>query len=283
MKPQCHHLLRRILVPLDPSEYAQSATEYACQVAQAHSSKVMGLAVLDSPEIRSSLMPSQYEALEMVQESIDKHREHARTEIKRFETYFTEKCYGENVIASEVMREGVPVDLILETATLFDLMVVGLRTFFHFETREADGELLSKILGSATTPILAVPYKPREMKKVLIAFDGSQTSARAVRDFVLFAQPFDFEVSVFIAGLDEKKPIILLNRLQEFLSDHEVPVSETICFEGKPTEAIEKGVTSNYDLIVCGIHSRKLIKDFFVGSFTQGLIERQENALFLSH
>ena len=76
------------------------------------------------------------------------------------------------MIASEVMKEGVPVDLILDTATLFDLVVVGLRTFFHFETRQGDGELLSKILGSATTPILAVPYKPREMKKVMIAFDG---------------------------------------------------------------------------------------------------------------
>ncbi|MDB4537189.1 universal stress protein [Akkermansiaceae bacterium] len=283
MKPQNHHLLRRILVPLDPSEYAQSATEYACRVARAHSSKIMGLAVLDSPEIRSSLMPSQYGYLEMVQEAIEVHQEHAKAEIERFETHFVEKCYGENVIASEMMKEGVPVDLILDTATMFDLMVVGLRTFFHFETREGDGELLSKILGSATTPILAVPYQPREMKKVLIAFDGSQASARAARDFVLFAQPFDFEVDLFVADVDAGRQAIHVNRLQEYLCDHEIPVNETICFEGKPTGAIEKGLTSGYDLIVCGTHSKKMIKDLFVGSFTQRLIEKQENALFLSH
>lgn len=50
-----------------------------------------------------------------------------------------------------------------------------------------------------------------------------------------------------------------------------------------PLTAIDDGLTKGYDLIVCGMHSKRPLHDLLVGSFAKRLIERQENALFLSH
>jgi len=283
MKPNRKSTIRRIIVPLDPSKYAESATEYACQVAKGHESAIAGLAVLDTPEIRSSALPSQYGYLEMIEESIDLHKKHAEEEIDKFENAFRDRCLKEDVIATEIEEEGVPFDLILEAATLFDLMVIGLRTFFHFETRTGDGELLSKILGRTSTPILAVPPESKPLKKVLIAYDGSPASARAVRDFAVFAQPFEMEVDLFLADEDTGQLDFHANKLHLYLNDHDIPVSKIVRYGRSPLEAIEQGLTEGYDLIVCGMHSKRPLHDFFVGSFANRLIEREESALFLSH
>jgi len=242
MKTQKKTPIRKILVPLDPSDYAKAATEYACQVATAHGAQVAGLAVLDSPEIRSSVIPSQYGYLEMVQEAAEAHREKAKEEIAKFELRFSQTCREHAVAASEIVKEGMPIDHILEAASLFDLMVVGLRTFFHFETREGDGELLSKILGRTSTPILAVPDSSVPLKKVLVAYDGSAASARAVRDFVLFAPPFELEIDLFLADDDSKRLDFHANKLVSFFEGHEVPVHKVIRYEGTPLAALEAGV-----------------------------------------
>lgn len=91
------------------------------QVALVHGSTVAGLAVLDSPAIRSSTLPSQYGYMATIQDSINLHEKHAVEGIERIEDEFRKRCSDEHVIASEVVEEGIPVDLILEAATLFDL------------------------------------------------------------------------------------------------------------------------------------------------------------------
>lgn len=283
MKTIQRSALRKILVPLDPSDYARSATDYACRIAAVHESTIAGLAVLDSPEIRSSALPSQYGYMTMIQESIDFHKKQAMEQIGKFEDEFRQKCAAENVIASEISEEGIPFDLILEAATLFDLVVIGLRTFFHFETRKGDGELLTKILGQTSTPILAVPAPPKPLEKILVTYDGSPASARAVRDFILLAQPFEMEVDLFLADEDAGRLDFHANKLRSYLQDHAIPVGRIIRFSKGPLVAINEGLTKDYDLVVCGMHSKRTLLDRFVGSFANLLIERQENALFLSH
>lgn len=283
MKVTRRPTIRKILVPLDPSSYARAATEYACQIAMKHEAQICGLSVLDSPEIRAAVMPSRYGSYELAQQLEELHYENAREEMAQFEEEFTQRCNKHHVLSTETQLEGVPVDLVLEAATLFDLMVVGLRTYFHFETRRGEGELLTKILAQTSTPILAVPAVTKPLKKVLITYDGSPASARAVRDFVIFALPFDMEIDLFLSDEDDGRLDFHANKLQLYLQDHELPVSRILRYTSKPLDAINDGVTDGYDLVVCGMHSRRPLHDFFVGSFAKRLIEDKKSALFLSH
>lgn len=285
MKTILHSPIRKILVPLDTSDYTRSATNYACKVAQDHQAKITGLAVLDTPEIRSVLTPYQYEYgyFPAVEERILRNTKNAEDALKAVEVEFTEYCTKKHQVSNEVLQEGVPVDLITEAATLFDLMVVGLRTFFHFETRNYEGEQLHKILNHGATPVLAVPKEAGEIKRVLITYDGSPASARAVRDFVIFGQPMDIKVDLFLADKDIGQLGFHANKLCCYLNDHGMSPNEVIKSTHPPLDAIENGMIKNYDLVVAGMHARRPIRDFFVGSFTRKLMEIEESALFLSH
>tara|TARA_R110002096_G_scaffold206192_8_gene392365 strand:+ start:6685 stop:7533 length:849 start_codon:yes stop_codon:yes gene_type:complete len=280
-----HSSIQRILVPLDPSDYSTAATLRACDVAKAHYAQVEGLVVLDSPEIRSYIAPLEMQNWPAVIDAMSSALEEAKEEIEDVEKRFAETCDSLHTTHQEVLVEGLPPNLILEASALFDLIVVGLRTFFHFETRDTPGDSLVKILDRTVTPVLAVPNsEPAPIKNVVVAYDGSFNSARALRDFVAFAKPFEFNYTLFCADKDEEHAKHSIESAASYLRSHDINDFDVVTSTDTAFEALEKeGLLEKADLIVSGIHSRKFIKDAFVGSFATSLIDYGKVALFLSH
>lgn len=276
--------MRRILVPLDPSVYAVAAAETACQIAGIHEAKVAGVAVLDSTEIRSSVVPSFGPYYPMMIEVVKKKVDHADQIIsdclKRFQIVSERAGVGH----FETEYEGLPVQKLLESAIFYDLVVVGLETFFHFETRVKKGDSLADLLDRTVTPVLAVPADGMEkLDSALITFDGSLGSARAMQDFVRFAAPWDVDVTVLVAQKESEQADFLLKNAVEFLESHGIEKVTATCSQSPIEEFVDDDYLEGFDVIVAGIHSRKYVKDYFVGSFTRKLIAKKMKPLFLSH
>ena len=66
---------------------------------------------------------------------------------------------------------------------------------------------LTRILGRTWTPILGMPSAFKPLRKVLITHSGREASARAVRDFVLFAISFDIESDLVVSGMQSMRPL----------------------------------------------------------------------------
>lgn len=249
-----------------------------------HDSQVAGLAVLDSDEIRSSVVPAFGPYYPSMNEVVENKIDHAKQMLSKTLERFERICSEADIDFFKTEYKGMPVQKLLESAIFFDLVVVGLETSFHFETRQQGGDSLTKLLDRSTTPVLAVPVNPvQKFDEALITFDGSLASARAMQDFATFAIPFDMNVTVLVTEKDPGQAEFLLKSAEEFLLSHGIG---KVRLESAD-EPIEKVADDDYlepfDLIVAGIHSRKLLKDFFVGSFTRSLIGRKTKPLFLSH
>lgn len=273
--------IRRILVPLDPSKYTNAATLRACEVAKAHDASISGLAVLDLPGIRATVAPADIVYWHIVGDTVRTATEHAKAKIGHLHKRFGQTCEENGVKYTESDLEGVPSDMILDASMLYDLVVMGLRTHFNFETEEEAGDSLEKVLGRTTSPILAVPViqSPDPFKSVLIAYDGSHNSARALRDFVVFASPYEFDITVATADKDEAHA--------KSLNEHAAGYLEAHGYSGFKSEIILQNtlpisLVDDVDLVVAGVHSKRFLKDIFVGSFAKELIERGDTALFLS-
>lgn len=277
-------VIRRILVPLDPSIYATAAAETACKVAQVHDSEVAGLTVLDSKEIRSSLVPATGLYYPSMAEVVQAKLAHADQKLKDCRKRFQEICEQADVAHFKTAYDGMPVQRLLESAIFFDLVVVGLETSFHFETRERKGDSLVDLLDRTTTPVLAVPaHGVEKFESALITFDGSLGSARALQDFVSFAIPFDMDVTVLVAEKEPKQAEFMLDSAAEFMKSHGLSKVSLEHDERPIAEVADDDYLECFDLIVAGIHSKKFFKNFFVGSYTKSLIEKKTKPLFLSH
>ena len=276
--------LKKILVPIDSSIYSDGATETACRIASAHDAELFGVAVLDSPEIRSSLIPAIGPYYPMMLDAVQAKLEHADQVLHESLDRFARICQDAGVRHAETEYEGIPVQTLLQSSIFHDLLVIGLETSFHFETRGGRGDTLDKILDRTATPVLAVPStgmgKP---EKVTVTFDGSFGSARALRDFIGLALPFDPEITILTAGLEERKSTFLLEHAKAYLEVHGLTKVKTVANEAPIEKAFSDEKAAEADLIVAGIHSKHRFKDIFVGSFTAHLIQECNTALFLSH
>lgn len=276
--------IKRILVPLDPSPYSLSAIRTACKIASAHGAEIFGIAVLDSEEIEASIVPAIGPYYAQMFAAVDKRISHAKKALKTCEKRFVELCEEHQVDYKLSSTEGIPVDKIMESSMFYDLLIVGLETHFHFETDTEKPGSLARLLDRSITPVLAVTDKGCvEFERALVVFDGSLSSARAMHDFAKLAAPFNMEVTVIIAQKKKSEANFLLSKASEFLSSHGIGKVTTKRAAGPIDEAVDEQRMKAFDMIVCGIYSRKTVKDFFVGSFTRTLIGRKTTPLFLSH
>lgn len=160
-------------------------------------------------------------------------------------------------------------------------MVTGLKSEFRFDKKEYSSYFLKRILNNSITPVLAVPKFFKPVKNVLIAFDGSNSASRALQRFAHLANFNGQNIKLFmsISGGEVKEEYIYEAR--DYLAAYG---AQNILLEWtvKPIHtALEDFYNYSPDLIVIGLHSKMFIRDYFIGSVTEQLIERDEIPLFI--
>jgi nucleotide-binding universal stress UspA family protein len=275
-------MIKRILVPLDLSPYSLAASGYACAIAKRHRAVVTGMAVLDTPEITGVDLPFHASLLPYTLQMAAERTEDAKARIADALKRFAETCESQGVGHTQAEFQGVPSDRILETAAFYDLLIMGLRTFFHFETQAGAGDSLQRVLNRCSTPVLAVPSGEVELfKNVVVAFDGSPHAVRALRALVAFEPVYDFNVTVVMSDDDSKRAEFYLGQAAAFLRAHGFAKLSTVATGEEIGDVIDRDYIEDADLVVAGVHAKHAVRDFFVGSLTKRLIDYGHTALLL--
>ncbi len=274
-------MIRRILVPLDPSSFTEAALDYACLFAKRQNATVTGLVVLDIPGIEKS---ASYHGLggSYWAEKLEAHlRDEAEAHIENVLTKFRKRCENAGIAYVESKEQGSPSKRILEQSSFYDLIVVGMRTHFHFVTSDKPGDTLDKILDDSITPVLAVPAHFSPIKKVLISYDGSLAATRALQRFTHLSLAKDLEITVLFASDDKEKATYYLENISAYLNAYELTNFKTEWTDQLFIDALRQQYLDWADAIVLGAHSRSGLADFFVGSVTKFLINEAKKPLFI--
>ncbi|MFQ6675431.1 MAG: universal stress protein, partial [Fidelibacterota bacterium] len=140
-------------------------------------------------------------------------------------------------------------------------------------------------LKHSVCPILAVPAKPAPFRHVIIAYDGSLESAKALRGFVnrFHPKPGDFHLTLLTVqerGQDAKP---IQKEALDYLAAWNL-TAETVVQGGKPRLVILERARSVTDpLVVMGAYGKGGITDLFFGSAARRLIEDSTIPLFVYH
>jgi nucleotide-binding universal stress UspA family protein len=278
--------IKKILVPLDLSPYADVATECACSIAKRHHAQVEGIVVLDLPEIMGQNTPFNAWMLPDAMKLEKERHENAKQRIADALKHFVQLCEPHAITHLEAEAQGVPADCILEAAALHDLLVMGLRTHFRPDTSGEPSDSLETILRSPSAPVLALPNDPKQdpekWKKVVVAFDGSPNACRALKEFTRFAQPYHFDVVIVTSSKEKEHGEAVADSAAAYLRAHRITEVATVVTARGIHETIDEEFIDRADLVVAGIHSKKLLKDFFVGSLARKLIDYGHTPLFLN-
>jgi nucleotide-binding universal stress UspA family protein len=274
-------MIRRILIPLDPSPYTDSAVELGCAIAAMNGAELTGLVILDIPGIEEEIGPVPLGGLHYA-EKLEKARQtEAKERIHLLLEKFRAACGAKGIPNRESERQGSPSERIIQESFYYDLLIMGLRTFFHFETEEKPGDSLLKVLDHTVTAVCAVPKEvrlpdlAREKMRVLLAFDGSLPAARALQQFADLGTPETMRVTLLMSHDDEHTAAHLLYQAEAYLRSHGYRDVTTKTTDENIIQAVDEEYARLADLIVVGAHSKKGLFDFVTGSLTRHLIEEE--------
>ena len=172
-----------ILVCLEGSDGTARAVEIAIDLARRLPAGLVGLAIVDEPDIvagaATSIGGASYRRDRDTALLEDAHRR-ARSWL----TGFVARCRAAGVASRVLEITGSPVEMILAEVPRHDLTVLGRDVNFRFETQERDRYTRDRILRRAGKPMLVVPERlVIRGKAAMIAYDASPAATRALRSF----------------------------------------------------------------------------------------------------
>ena len=291
--------IRRILCPIDFSDYSRRALDHAIAIARWYESTVTALHVF-SPAPVALFGPGPVVFEPIVLTAVDRDQLLADTRA------FVETESAPGITIEAVVREGNTAAEILEQAASMkaDLLVIGTHGRSGFE-RLVLGSVAEKMLRKASCPVMTVPKRlpdavpagPVLYKRILCPVDFSDSSLHALKYAISMAQEADgqltvlhvvaqeFEDTADMAGIAydsgmtigdflKEREEALRRRLQEAVAAAaEFCSVESMMTHGKPwREVLRIAAERQSDLIVMGVQGRGAADLLFFGSTTQHVV-----------
>jgi nucleotide-binding universal stress UspA family protein len=288
--------IRRILCPVDFSDFSRRALDHAIAIARWYESTVTALHVF-SPAPVTAWGPGPVVFEPIVLTAVDREQLLADTKA------FIEAETAPGVAIEAVVREGHTAAEIVDQATNMsaDLLVIGTHGRSGFE-RLLLGSTTEKVLRKARCPVLTVPRRlpdavpsgPVLFKQILCAVDFSESSLTALKYALSLAQEADGCLTVvhvlgaeFVGQVgigEEHVSLAAFQRQHEEearnLLEKAVPEStaayckaDTMLLRGKAwREILRIACDRQAELIVMGVHGRGAADLMFFGSTTQHVV-----------
>jgi nucleotide-binding universal stress UspA family protein len=274
-------MIKRILLPLDPSDYTKVATEYACKIAKDQGAVVNGMVIIDIPGIEKSIGPIPAGASEYAKLIKSDRIQEMKERMEKLISDFRDKCEKEGIEYVKTEIEGSPSGQISNHAIFYDLVIMGLRTYYSFDAEEEGGDSLDEVLDQSITPVLAVPDKFEPVKNILIPFDGSFPAAKALQRFSHFAVSRNYRYRIVYSGDDKRLGEYYLDQAKAYLRTYGIDDVELVRTSESIIDTVLTKEKDWADMVVLGGHSKSFLKEFFVGSLTKKLIKDGSKPLFI--
>jgi nucleotide-binding universal stress UspA family protein len=277
-------MLRSILVGLDGSAYGEAAVEIGLRWAAEFDAQLVGYAVIAEPyltEAEATPLGAGYYPGSRDERTMAAARERAGRVLDRFARRFA----AAGVAGRPVEGVGPPAELILAEAQRHDLIMLGRRTFFHFDGTDDPDDTPEEVLHKPPRPVVVVPEVVGGGESVVVAYDGGLEAARAVAAFRATGIGTRFPTHVVTVHEDAAEAARVAGRAVEYLSRHRVAAeARPVAASGDEGEQLLTEVDRyNAHLLVMGAFGHSAWHDFFFGCTTKSVLKGTRVPVFLFH
>jgi nucleotide-binding universal stress UspA family protein len=274
-----------ILVCLEGSPSTAVAVGLAIDLARTLRATLVGLAIVDVPDIiagsATSIGGASYR-----RERDATLLEDARERASAWREGFVAHARAAGVAVRGLEVSGSPAEAILEEVPKHDLVVLGRHVNFRHETQDSDRYTRDRILRRAGRPILVAPDLPGSRSPVaMVAYDGSPAAIRAIRAFVAAGLARDREIHVATVDDDGATAFETATRGCALLAELGVrAVPENLVSTDPVAVALlSRAAKLDAGLVVAGGYIPSPLARLMWGSVTHDLIERAAVPVFLHY
>jgi nucleotide-binding universal stress UspA family protein len=188
----------------------------------------------------------------------------------------SERSQKSGVACETVHETGGLVRAILDQERQADLVVLGQ----HGEHEEWSDEMLGsgveRVVRASVKPCLVTPKEFHEISHMLVAYDGSEESNKALRAAIVLATALGVKMTITtVAALGgEDAAAALLEKARQRALGGNVKANVEVLHGDPEDEILELRETIAADLIVMGAYGHTRIRELILGSTTSHVIRK---------
>ncbi len=259
-------MLKKMLVPLDGSDYSWSAARHAIQMAKAFRATIYGLSVTDVKIVDGQIIVDLNINHETA-EKIYQDKGHALLE------QLKQECDSAKITFHPITTTGMVSSSICRTSNdlKVDLTAIGKRGVNAGWSGPLLGSTAESIIHQSNRSVLLAQENYNPINTIYVAYDGSVVSIRALRFAAELCAKCGWKINAITVHRSPIRRDKLLMQAEETAELHNVKLNKI----GKSGDVIKQilDVTSGdpYALIVIGAYSRRL-REFLLGSVAERII-----------
>lgn len=277
-------MLKKILVGVAGTGSLPAKIATTLEMAKRHDASVSILSILDIENLRAvGPVPigAGLHADKLRQTRINKSHDRAEASITEFEAAL--KDAG---IAYDVIREeGSPMEVLARVWRYHDLCVLGVRGWFDHGVVPEPSNTLLNLISQGVRPLFSVTEKSTDIRRVMIAYNGSIESAKAMKQYAQFNPWPDAENHVVCVGKPKsgEQADDLLDRAVDYLQAHGLNARPEHVTGKLSSPVFDHSRDVGADLVVMGSSYRRILAFKTFGTHARRMIEKSDCALFMSH
>lgn len=165
-----------------------------------------------------------------------------------------------------------------------DLLVLGAEVFYKNLGIHTSGDYLRDALHSAKCPILLVPEKFDFPQSIILAYDGTEDSVFAIKQFAyLFPELTDSQTLLVYANEDIEKDFPDRIQIEELAARHFSDLS-LFKLDANPKKYFSTWISDKKSaLLVSGSYGRSGLSQLFRRSFVKDIIADHQLPVFIAH
>lgn len=279
-----HLNISDILIATDGSLHSEAAVEYGAHLAARTWASVTAMHVIDVRRLAGHFVRHFSEVLKSGYSPgfAARVREYYHARGQEALERAAVICEHYDVGCRKELRTGNVVKAISERAARADLLVLGQ----HGETEEREtgflGSVAEKLVRSVRKPVLLAQPPFRELRRALLAYDGSPAAQRAMRALAPLAVALGLEVDA-VQLVEPDEPTTALIEVPRFFKDYPVHTS-THYLTGDSLRVILDHITEEKcDLLVMGAYADCTAESTSLGSTTEYLMRNSAVPVLVHH
>ena len=274
-------MIRSILLPLSDGPLSPVTRDYAFWLARKEGSRVSALAIIDvksfeipvlgTPDgfMPSVITPPLAETQSFLSEMASLARE-------RLEQFATESAAA-GIRSSTETRTGIPAEVIARHAMAHDIVVMGRAGYTrNAAARDRVDPLVSQVVRTSIRPVLVTGqvFPPDgDVRRVLLAFDGSLHAARALPVAAELGGRPGVECTVVTVAFSQEAGLEVIEPAEAFLYHHGLVPRKHVIVGTKASELIcEVAASMRADVLVMGAYGHSPVREVIFGSTTERVL-----------
>ena len=275
-------MIKRILVGLAGTTFTPAAIQRAVALAKAHAAEVTGVTVLDPHRLRS---PEQrvHAEIEDPPQHPDRPLAVSLAGIEESIQRLEQSCKEAGVQCRLLRESGDAFTTLIDAARYQDVIVFGLGSVLKYAFPGDDPhDQLIRLIGAGVRPLIAVSEEFRSISRVLIAYNGSMESAKAMKRFVQMRLWPEAELKLMTFHPSDDQAYELLLAAEEYCRAH----GFRVCHEANPGDPkvllLAAATLWQADMIVMGNSARSVLLRKVLGDTLLTTLAETKIPLFLA-